>query len=457
MGTPAANPAAVVGRVNSMRSNLSGINRRPIPSGTVTTHNNGSVTVSASGGREFNLRPNGSLASMNVHGATAAFHTNGRIASLHTSHVDVVRNPRGARLVVVHRPDHTTVVSTGPHSGYLERSMVFRGRPLVQRSYLVGGVRTTRIYTGYTFHGVALNSYQPRFFYAPAFYGWAYYPWSTPVPYAWGWANSPWYAASGSYFAVSPYYAAPYDWLTDFYLGQTLADAYAAGGAGAVGGDPSQAYEGDAAADNAYTDPGPAPDEVYASADTPITPQLKQAIAQEVQQQISFENAASTQQDQAPTLDDLPQVMQPDHVFVVAASLNVVTATNAGCSLSAGDVLRLSAPPAAGDAAADLYVASSHRADCPAGAHVLVSLVDLEEMQNAFRARLDDGLQALRTQQGHGGLPPAPPSAIAPPPRPTDYPAPDGTDVNVALAAANREGTEAEAQVTNLAFASTHP
>jgi hypothetical protein len=37
---------------------------------------------------------------------------------------------------------------------------------------------------------------------------------------------------------------------------------------------------------------------------------------------------------------------------------------------------------------------------------------------NNLRQRVDDGMQVLRVKQGTDGLPPAPPDAIAPPPRP---------------------------------------
>jgi hypothetical protein len=42
-------------------------------------------------------------------------------------------------------------------------------------------------------------------------------------------------------------------------------------------------------------------------------------------------------------------------------------------------------------------------------------LADLQDMQNHMRETIDQGLQELQEKQGKGGLPAAPPSAMAPP------------------------------------------
>jgi hypothetical protein len=88
------------------------------------------------------------------------------------------------------------------------------------------------------------------------------------------------------------------------------------------------------------------------------------------------------------------------------------------------------------------------------GVHVALSLDNLAAMQNAFRAHLDDGLAALHNQGGKGGLPPAPASAIAAPPRPVEYPPTDAENVAKAIDAANLQGTRAESSATQAAFAS---
>jgi hypothetical protein len=313
---------------------------------------------------------------------------------------------------------------------------------------IFNGTRTVRLYGTYTFHGEVLTYYVPRFYYAPAFYGWAYYPWAVPAAFTWTWATSPWYAAYGPYFVVSPVYTGPYDWLTDYSLSQTLAAEYAqtaaaqafAAQSAAAGSSPEHA------ADDDFVPPAGA---TYASKDTPIDPEVKQAIAQEVRQQLAAESNASSAQ----TGPNLSDVLQPHHVFVVDSDLNATTEEDETCNLSAGNVLQLASVAAPDSAVVDLIVMSSRRADCPSGTRVTLSLDSIAEMQNAFRARLDDGLAALRQQQGQNGLPAAPASAITPPPRPADYPQSGGEDAGAMLEAAQQQANQAETSVTSQAFA----
>jgi hypothetical protein len=67
---------------------------------------------------------------------------------------------------------------------------------------------------------------------------------------------------------------------------------------------------------------------------------------------------------------------------------------------------------------------------------------------------LDAGLQQLREQQGHAGLPGAPNSTIAPPPRPADDVPADSQNVQALLQAQQQQANQAEAGVTQVAFAS---
>jgi len=78
-------------------------------------------------------------------------------------------------------------------------------------------------------------------------------------------------------------------------------------------------------------------------------------------------------------------------------------------------------------------------------------------MQNNFRAQLDSGLQTLHAQQGQGGLPGAPQSAIAPPPRPVDQPPADNDNVQSLLDAQQVQANQTETGVTQSAFAGAKP
>jgi len=465
--TPAGSQS-VLHQVNTARGGLGGVNNKPIPPGQVVVHPNQSLTVNASNGRNYNLRPNGTLASYSGHGQAATFRGDGRLASVHTNNIDIARGPHGQRTIVSERPDHGRLVAMGSHRGYLEHPVSYHGHDYYQRTYVHGDQRFTHEYTRYNYHGMALNQYVPHATYAPAFYGWAYYPWDSPAAYMWGWASSAFMACNAGFFDPSNSYQSGANWLADYTLGQTLSDSFDAGsqlGATACSAGGGQAADAsvagvdaiDAKGQTADANSPSAGDDTSAPADSPITPDIKQMIADEVKQQLAFENAAAAQPDQAPALDGLPQVMVPNHLFVVDQVQNVTTADSQQCALSAGDVIKLTAAPPDGSTNADLTVVSTHKGDCPAGTTVTLPLDSLQEMHNNFRAQLDSGLQALREQQGKGGLPAAPFSAISPPPVPADEPPADTENVQALLDSQQQQADQAESTVTQTAFAATPP
>ncbi len=443
-------------QVNTARGGLGGVNHRPIPSGQVAVHPDKSLTVTASNGRNFNLRPNGTLASYSGHGQTATFRGDGHLASVHTSQVDIAHGPRGQRTIISERPDHSRLVSTGAHRGYFEHAVSYHGHDYTQRTYVHGDHRFTREYSHYSFHGREFNHYVPRYTYAPAFYGWAYYPWDSPAAYMWGWASSAWLTCNAGFFDPSNSYQSGANWLADYYLGETLADSFDEGvqaGAASCPAGGGQVADENAAVADAPQDG----DQTTASVDTPISPDIKQMIAEEVRQQLAFENAAAAKPDQAPALDGLPQVLVPNHLFVVDQIQNVTTTDGQQCALSAGDVIKLTAAPPDGASTADLVVLSSRKGDCVFGLTVSLPLESLQEMQNNFRAQLDSGLQALRDQQGKGGLPAAPMAAITPPPVPADEPPADTENVQSLLDSQQQQADQAETSITQTAFAATPP
>jgi hypothetical protein len=141
-------------------------------------------------------------------------------------------------------------------------------------------------------------------------------------------------------------------------------------------------------------------------------------------------------------------------VFVVSSLLEVNARDDQTCSLRAGDVLQLAAPVGASDSHAQARVASSHRADCPSGEIVAVSLPDLQQMQNDLRAEMEDGLHTLRDNLGKPGWPQAPASALAAPPAPTfdGLPAADANAGDL-IEAQKDEMAKAEADIYKSAYA----
>jgi hypothetical protein len=371
----------------------------------------------------------------------------GRVSDVHDARrgMDVHHGLDGGRRVSVMRADHSRIVAERGRRGFVERRYSFRGHDFARRSYYWHGRAYDRYYRGYYYHGVMVNVYAPAVYYPPAFYGWAYNPWAVPVAYGWGWAGTPWYGFYGAYFVPYPVYAGPAFWLADYVMATQLEAAYAAQTAAAAqaavaAGDPP---------------PGAAP---------MLTPEIKAEIADEVKAQIALENAEGQQntqgQDVDPASSSIARVLSDghSHVFVVGDGLDVTDANNAECALSEGDVLQFSGPPPADNATdVNLTVVAGKGSgkECQRSDTVIVAVADLQEMQNHLRETVDQGMQELRSKQGQGGLPAAPPSAqaastqsaftqAAPPPEQNG-----AADVNQQLA----EGDKAEQEATQEAAA----
>jgi outer membrane biosynthesis protein TonB len=432
-------------RLNASRSNMTGINRRPLPAGEVTVHPNGRMTLKAEGGRQYGLRANGTIASYSDREKTVSFDKQGKVSSIHTASMDIHNGAHGQRTIISHRADGSKVVSTGRHSGYVERNVVMNNRSYVQRTTVINQRVYTRTFLANGFGGVA---FVPPAFFAPGFYGWAYYPWAAPISFTWGWFGAPWYA--GPYFVASPRYPSAAFWLTDYMIGETLATAYQLHHDAAGFDDVSDDMSGDGSAAD-LTDAGTsadgdsAPETARADATTPITAELKAELAEEIRQQLTNDNAEATNPSQA-SFDMLPAALStPNHVFVVSNDLDVTTTDQQLCALQAGDMLQLMTPAASDSGLVELRVASSKRLDCPAGVLVSVSLTDLQEMQNSFQAQIEAGLGTLRDNQGRNGLPSAPPDAVSAPPRPVTGLAPfSAADSAVALDQQREQADQAE-------------
>ena len=433
-----AGSKSVVKQINSARAGMGGVNGMRLPKGSVTVHGSGNLTVEAADGVTYGVRQNGTLSSYSARGRSVAFAPNGRIQSVHTATLDIRRGVHGERTVVTRRPDNSVLVSTGAHRGYLERTVVSGKQTYTARIYYAGGVTYTRVYGTYAFGGAILPYYLPGVYYSSAFYGWAFYPWANPIAYSWGWGGAPWFNSNGGYFSPAASYPNGSAWLTDYYLSRTMAGAYddQAQPGDSDGGGPAQAD------DAAY----PTAENMLAAAgDTPITPEVKELINDEVHRQLAYENAIASGTAQ-PAVAELPWALQRDRIFVVSSNLNVSASDDQTCTLSAGDVLQLATPPGDGMPLAGLRVSASRRADCPAGTVVSLSAQDLAEMQNNLRAHMDAGLATMRTGQGQLGLPSAPEGAMAQAPRSAlDVPLPPDPNVGALLDAQQAEARRTEA------------
>ena len=346
----------------------------------------------------------------------------------------ITHGPGVARAEFV-RPDHSVIVTRGGHWGYVQRPFVVGGVGYVQRTYVIGGVSRAYIYRPYVYHGLSLNIYVSSHYYAPAFYGWAYTPWVRPVVFSFGWGPSPWFGFYGGYFAPYPTYAGPAYWLTDYMIAASLQDAY----------NQQMAANAAAQANAGYPPPGGQPT---------LTPDVKQAIADEVHRQLDqerMESQGGAQQNSPAFLSD-----NASHVFVVSAGLDVQSGAGE-CSLTEGDVLQMATPPAPNSATANLAVMASKGQDCRKGSIVSVAIPDLQDMQNHMRETLDQGLADLQAKQGQGGLPAEPAAAARPTVQAPYAAAAPPPDPNVASEVSQQAESAAQAENEVLAQAQSGP
>jgi hypothetical protein len=252
-------------------------------------------------------------------------------------------------------------------------------------------------------------------------------------------------AQNPGYFQPFQAYASPAFWLTDYIFNAILLNEYEE-----QQGIQAQSLPRDAAAPAATS--GPSLDDSASQAQAPISEDLKEQIAEEVRQQLAQENAAAQRPVDNADINGLERALQPGRPFVVDSPLSAVTPSLQFCDLSPGAVLTLVSVPDDDSGSVELQVGASRGGDCKHETHVVLGFSDLQEMLNALRSQLDTGLQTLRDEQGHHGMPPAPPSAIEPPPHPSEYVATADNDAPAAIQSAQKTADEAESTMISAMF-----
>jgi hypothetical protein len=409
-------------------------------------------------------------------GGSASIRSNGQVRSVDRGGMHIDHGVNGGRTVVSEH-NGVRVVNTGRNGGYVQRAYVNRGgHSYYSRTYYAGGSYHTGVYRGYYWGGHAYYGFHAGFWFHPGFYGWGYHPWGAPLYWGvglWGWGGSPWWGFYGGWFTPYPYYAGPAYWLTDYLVAQELQSAYAArqeAAADAVAADASAASYGDGG--------GSAP-AASASSTVTLSPEVKEAIADEVKAELAAQQAEAAQNGSAQTgsaqagspapnsgsdaqvaaapansSQERPPALDPARrTFVVDSNLTV-TANGQECGLTGGDVLtRLTDTPDA-DNLVTASVSASKKSDCAAGQTVSVKVDDLQEMQNHFDEQLDNGMKELAKKQGTDGMPKAPDTAVVesdiPPPQPD-------TTAEKTLQDQQQAADQAETQVKQEATAAPAP
>ena len=426
-----AGAGAGAGKTNAAGARTAATTQKLPNGGTKTVRANGSTVERNRSGRVSTVTTS--------KGATAKMDAHGRVASIHTAKGTTVnRGPHGERRVEHVGKNGTRVVSYGHGRGYAEHRYSRGGHEYARRTYYRGGHYYGRAYRGYYYGGYGYYHYYPGYYYGPAYYGWAYNPWASPVAYSWGWAGSPWYQPYGYYFAPYPVYPSAAFWLTDYMVAATL---QASAEAAAEGKNESSGPKFVLASARF----GNEPDENT----TVLTPEVKQMIAEEVKAQLAADKAAAAAQGSgggdAGGGDEVPPSLDPKHrVFLVSAAIAPALGDGT-CALTSGDVIKRTEDTPAGDNTVATVVLASKKEDCEIGSTPRVATTDLEEMHDQFRQQLEDGLKSLGENQGKGGIPKGP--------APTTKPNPEGQvdpDPNVAeeLKQVDAEGDDAEKEVT---------
>ncbi|MGC1415434.1 MAG: hypothetical protein WA817_09145 [Candidatus Acidiferrum sp.] len=384
---------------------------------THTTTTTRTTTMrTASGGRNV-THADGSTHSFNNHGARTSvttrngasghFDSRGHVTSIHAHGMTINHGAHGERRFETRGRDGGRLVGYGHGRGYAEHGYMRGGRPYMRRTYYYGGRRYAYAYRGAYWHGVAYYGYVPPYYYGPHFYAWAYNPWAAPIAWSWGWGGAPWYGYYGAYFVPAPVYATPSLWLADYLIAANLQAAYEAHAA-------ADANAAAAAAAAPPPDSGQSdqPAEAANNAPVALSPEVKQAIADEVKAQVEAELKESGNPNPPPasaSTDQVPAALDPAHrTFVVSTVLNPALPDGTECSLSPGDVLtRIQDAPDANQNV-NVLVSSSQKGDCASGAQVPVAVQDLQDMQNDFRAKIDEGLSQMAANQGKNGMPTGP-------------------------------------------------
>jgi hypothetical protein len=321
------------------------------------------------------------------HGDVIHRDAGGQVRQVHMSNgTNIYHPPDGPRRVEVVRPGGRVVVTGAPGHGYVQRPVVVNNTTIIKRTYIYNGVPQARIYRPHVYNGVTLAIYTPVRYYRPTFYAYAYNPWARPISYSWGWGGRPWYGYYGGYFTPYPVYASPALWLTDFMIAATLEAAY------------QERMASRSAPPGVYQDAGQ---------NEPLTPEVKQAISDEVRRQIDLERASGGSANASGAMDNSIFTDNVPHVFVVHAAFGV-NSNYGECTIAEGDVLRMTGPPPMNSPSAELVVLASRGRDCRKGSTVSVGLADLQEMHNQMVATIDRGMGDLQTKQGQGGLPTLP-------------------------------------------------
>ena len=142
-----------------------------------------------------------------------------------------------------------------------------------------------------------------------------------------------------------------------------------------------------------------------------MTKEIKDALSQEIKDQIAAEKTAAANKDKAGNDSGPPAALDPNiRYFLVANQEDLTTSDGNECILTGGDVIFRTGDKPDDDHMVDATVKSSRKDkdECPVDATVSVSTDDIMDMYNNMRQNMADGMKEMAAKNGKNGLPKAP-------------------------------------------------
>ncbi len=140
-----------------------------------------------------------------------------------------------------------------------------------------------------------------------------------------------------------------------------------------------------------------------------MTKEIKDALSEEIKNQIAAEKTAAANKDSAGNDSGTPAALDPNiRYFVVANEEDLTDADGNECTLTGGDVVYRTGDTPDDDHMVDATVKASRKDECAIGATVGVSTDDLMDMYNNLRQNMADGMKELAAKNGKNGLPKSP-------------------------------------------------
>jgi len=412
--TPAASHSAQRPNVGKQPATSASLGAQPAgfklpPNARSVPQPGGGAHVVHPDGRQWVLDKNNQLKTFSRPGLQANYN-DGRLSTVRvmrpSGSILVTHSSNGDRQAVGTHAGGVAVVTYGKGQGYVQRPIPGR-LGYFKRSSVVDGRPVAHVYRAYGYKGGVYFRYVTPNYYQPKFYSWAQNPWPAAVAYDWARRPAPWLGMYADYFTPAPAYPTPVLWLTDFVMGANLKVAY-------------QGHQ-----EFASNQPGSAPPSAASTEATPLSPEVKDQLSQEVQAQVAQEQAsASTATQPAPANPQAPPPELNPNLRTLVVSQNVDLGSPP-CTLTPGDVIERTGDNLEAGNKVNVKVLSSKAGDCAAQTSGQVDLGTLQEMCNQFQEQVDAGLGTLASNEGQRGLPPGPSAGTRPLPEGNAQPDPD--------------------------------